>query len=134
MAEKKQPIVEDGRHRPRLPQRTDHIASDARLQPMPQLVRCANDRVGEKSGVDQRLPVCAEIAVIRGLRIGAGIDRPARHVRSPGAQAPFVSFVKRQLQPRRNAAQRSAERFQMRALAAVDFRLDGHPFLQLAFR
>jgi len=105
------------------------------VQPAPKLGRGAQESLRQKRRVHQRLAAVGEVHEIRGMRVRRLRERGDRQLNETFAQLPFGGIIRAQLQPRRNARQGAAKRFQRRVGDAVALPvMFGQLFLESARR
>ena len=116
-------------------ERRNQLAPGGGGQRITERARRAQQRLREEGGVHERLAIGREIQEVRRRRIDAAGNGGHRQVGIPPAQRPLRGPIVGQLQPRRDAREQAAERFEMRhgrAAGRAGGLLDRHPRLQRA--
>ena len=115
-------------------ERGDEMPLRRRIERVAQRPRRAQQPLREKCGVHQRLPLAREVEEVGRRRIDGAADRAPGEIRILRPQPPFRRVVGGKLDPRRDARDQPAERFEMRhrlALGAGRL-LDRHARLERA--
>jgi hypothetical protein len=119
-------------------ERGDQVAPDRGIDGVPQCARRADDGVCEERRIHERLPLLGEVHEVWRARIDRVGERGVRQLDVAPAALALGRIIRTELEPRGDAGQRAAERFEMGdrspTLSCRRALLDRHARAQLAPR
>jgi hypothetical protein len=114
-----QPVAERRRDHPGRRERGDEPAARRRIEAVAECRRRAEDRVCQERGVDERLAAGGEVQRVGRGRVDSLRDRAPCQIEGARAGTTLGGVGRRQRQPRRQAGEQAAERFEMGDRRAV---------------